>query len=79
MKISDKIGNYLKYVGLVLFFPSRKLMLFLGGNWKTFSLSDILNYPEFQGKNSSGVRKLQSGQSNLFLTSFSSASMIRCV
>lgn len=62
-----------------LFFSSRKLVLFLEGNWKIFSLSDILNHPDFQGKNSSGVRKLQSGQSNLFLTSFFSASVIRHV
>lgn len=42
-------------------------------------MSDILKSPDFQGKNSSGLRKLQSGQSNLFLTSFSSALVINHV
>lgn len=81
-EISDKIGNFFNYVGLVflLWFFFRKLV-FLERNRKIamFGLSDILKYPDFQGKNSSGVRKLKSGQSNLFLTSFSSASVIRLV
>lgn len=66
---------------LFFFFFPRELVLFLEGNWKIviFTLLDILNYPNFQSKISSGARNLQSGQSNLFLTSFSSASVIRHV
>lgn len=81
IKISDKMGIILIMLDWLFFFSSRKLVLFLEGNLKIFifSLSDILNCPGFQGKNSSGLRKLQSGQSNLFLTSFSSALVTRHV
>lgn len=71
------IGNNFNYAELALFSP-KKYQHFFKVNWKTgiFRMSDVLNYTDFQVNGSSGIRKLQNGQSNRFLTSFSSATAI---